>query len=387
MSRYLFFVPPLTGHILPAAAVAGALADRGHEVAWVGSQARLRPFLRADATVYPTGMRLFRGQPDTGMTAIKSLWEGFIVPFARFTLPAVEQAVAAFGPDVLVSDEQALAGPLVARRHGLPWATLCPATLGLAQPFRRLPKVEAWISELKAGLATEAGLGPGLNGGLEFSPHLVIVFADRALIGDRPYPGHYAFVGPALAARPAVEFPWDWLDPARSHVLVTVGTMADAAATGFYRRAVEALRPLAHRVQAIVVAPPQTLPGVPEHVLVRPRVPMLELLPRLDAAVCHGGTNTVSEALRYAVPLVVAPLTRDQPVNAAHVVRAGVGIRVHFDRVRPEALRAAVLALLDDPSYRAAAGQIRESSAAAGGAAAAAARLEDLHAQCDGSPQ
>ncbi len=380
MSRYLFFVPPLTGHILPAAAVARVLSSRGHEVAWVGSQTRLRPFLDPDATVYPTGMRLFRGQPDTGMAAVKSLWEGFVVPFARFTLPAVAKAVTAFRPDVLVSDQQALAGPLVARRHGLPWATLCPATLELARPFRRLPKVEAWIRGHQASLAAEAGLVAGDTGDLMFSPHLVIIFADRALVGDdEPYPGHFAFVGPSLGARSADPgFPWDWLDPARRHVLVTVGTMADAVAADFYGRAIEALAPLAGDVQGMVVAQPETIPDVPGHIHVQPRVPMLELLPRLDAVVCHAGTNTVSEALAHGVPLVVAPLTRDQPVNAAHVVRAGAGIRVHFHRVKPAALRAAVLTVVSDPAYRAAAERIRDSSAAGGGAAEAAARLERL---------
>jgi zeaxanthin glucosyltransferase len=103
-------------------------------------------------------------------------------------------------------------------------------------------------------------------------------------------------------------------------------------------------------------------------------------MPGLDAVVCHAGTNTVCEALAYGVPLVVAPLTRDQPVSAALVVRAGAGIRVHFHRVGEGALRAAVLALLGDPAYRAAAGRIADSSAAGGGVTAAAERLERLHA-------
>ncbi|MFC0845134.1 hypothetical protein ACFH04_15630 [Streptomyces noboritoensis] len=39
MSRFLFVVPPLTGHINPAAAVAAELTARGHEVAWAGRPA------------------------------------------------------------------------------------------------------------------------------------------------------------------------------------------------------------------------------------------------------------------------------------------------------------------------------------------------------------
>ncbi len=87
-----------------------------------------------------TRLRLFRGHPYTGLTAIKALWEGFVVPFAWFRLPEVEKAVAAFRPDVVVSDQQALADALVAEWHGLPWATLRPAMLKLGRPFKNLPK-------------------------------------------------------------------------------------------------------------------------------------------------------------------------------------------------------------------------------------------------------
>jgi MGT family glycosyltransferase len=381
MSRFLFVTLPLAGHVNPPAAVSRVLAERGHDVAWSGSEARLRPWLGPDAVVYPTGMRLFRGQADNGLASVKSLWESFIVPFTRFTLPAVEKAVAQFRPDVVVTDQHALAGALAAMRHGIPWATFCTSTIELGRPFARLPKAAAWIHGHLETLKAEAGLADQAAD-LLFSPYLVIVFSSGFLLGTGDFPGHFALVGPALSARPrAVSFPWDRLDPARRHVLVTVGTMADADAMEFYPRAADALRPLGDTVQAILLAPPQALPDLPEHLLAIERIPQLELLPHMDAVVCHAGLNTVSETLSNAVPLVVAPLTRDQPINAANVVRVGAGIRVHFYRARPDQLRASVLALLSDPAYRAAAGAVRDSFAAAGGAAAAAVRLERLAAR------
>lgn len=376
MSRFLFVVLPLAGHINPPAAVARVLAEHGHEVAWSGSQARLRPWIGPEPVVYPTGMRLFRGQPDVGFTAVKSLWEGFIVPFTRFTLPSVEKAVREYRPDVVVTDQHALAGALAAQRTGVPWATLCTSTIELGEPFRDLPEVDAWIRGHVARLAAEAGVPDG--GDARFSPHLVVAFTSAFFLADRSFPDHYALVGPALSARPTeVSFPWDRLDPARRHVLVTVGTMADDVAMDFYDRAVRALAPLGDSVQAIVIAP-AGLPGTPEHIMLLPRVPQLELMPHLDAVVCHAGLNTVSEALSCGVPLVVAPHTRDQPINGAEVVRIGAGVRLHFHRARPDQMRAAVLTVLDDPEYRAAAGRVRDSFAAAGGAPVAAARLEQL---------
>jgi len=382
VSRFLIVTLPLAGHVNPPAAVARVLQERGHDVAWSGSQARLRPWLGPDARVYPTGMRLFRGQGDNGIASVKSLWESFIVPFTRFTLPAVEKAVAEYQPDVVVTDQHALAGALVALRHGIPWATFCTSTIELGRPFATLPKAAAWIRGHLATLSAEAGLTEGQAGDLRFSPYLVIVFSSGFLLGEQGLPSHFALVGPALSSRPATtSFPWDRLDPARRHVLVTVGTMADADAMDFYPRAVEALRPLGDSVQAIMLVPPEALPSLPEHIIAIERIPQLEVLPHMDAVVCHGGLNTVSETLSNAVPLVVAPLTRDQPINAVNVARVGAGIRAHFYRARPDQLRAAVLALLSDPAYRAAAAMVRDSFTAAGGAPEAAARLERLAAR------
>jgi zeaxanthin glucosyltransferase len=382
VSRFLFVTLPLAGHVNPPAAVARVLAEHGHQVSWCGSRARLSRLLGQDAVIHPTGMQLFRGQPDTGMTAVKSLWQGFVVPFTRFTMPAVEQAVRDWRPDVVVADQHALAGPLVARRHGLPWATLCTASLELTAPFRGLPKVDGWIGEQIAAVTAAAGLADGWPGDLRFSPHLVIVFATAELLGGRSFPPHFALVGPALAARPdPPPFPWERLAPGRRRVLVTVGTMSSNVEEDFYGRVMRALAPLGDRIQPVLVVPPDVLPGLSDQVIAQARIPMLDLLPHLDAVVCHGGMNTVCEALSNAVPLVVAPLTRDQPANAANVVRAGAGIRLNFHRASPEQLRAAVLEVLGDPGYRAAAGRIRESFTAAGGALTAATRLERLAAE------
>jgi MGT family glycosyltransferase len=131
-------------------------------------------------------------------------------------------------------------------------------------------------------------------------------------------------------------------------------------------------------LQAVVVGPPDALPDPPENVLVTAHVPMLELLPKVDAVISHGGMNTVCETLAHGIPLVVAPIKHDQPLVAAQVAAAGAGIQVGFRDVTPAELGKAVRAVLDEPAYRAAAGRIRDSFTAAGGAAEAARRLERL---------
>jgi MGT family glycosyltransferase len=385
MSRFLIVTLPLAGHAYRAAAVADALSARGHEVAWCGSNAYFRPLLGPDAILFPTGTRLFREQAGHGIAALKSLWQQYVIPMARFTLPAVDRAIREFKPDVVLADQHALAGALAAHRHGLPWATLITQAMELTHPLAVLPRVDAWIRaqlasfcrDVASDLATEAGGNGDGRLRLLFSPYLVIAFTTSAVTGEQPFPGHFALVGPAMLDRQGT-FAWDLLDPRRRKVLISVGTLATGLAADFYQRAVAAVAPLGDAVQAIIVGPPELLPDLPENVLVVPSVPMLALLPRVDAVISHGGMNTVSEALAHGLPLVIAPIRHDQPVVASQVAQAGAGIRVPFSRVSPAQLREALVMILDDPSYRHAAEQIRDSFAAAGGASAAGARLERL---------
>jgi UDP:flavonoid glycosyltransferase YjiC (YdhE family) len=113
-------------------------------------------------------------------------------------------------------------------------------------------------------------------------------------------------------------------------------------------------------------------------VLVRPSVPQLELLPQLDAVVCHAGHNTVCETLAHGVPLIVAPIRDDQPIIAQQVVDAGAGIRIKYGRVNSDEIFDALVAVLETASYREAALCIQASFRAAGGPVAAADRLESL---------
>ena len=375
MSRFLIVTLPLSGHAYRAVAVADALSARGHEVAWCGSTAYFGPLIAPGAILFPTGTRLFREQAGHGIAALKSLWQQYLIPMARFTLPAVDRAIGEYQPDVVLVDQHALAGALAADRHGVPWATLITGAMELTHPLAALPRVDAWIRAQLASLCRDTASRDMVDP--LFSPYLVIACTTTAVTGEQPFPDHFALVGAAMADRPGA-FAWELLDPARRRVLISVGTLATGLAADFYQRAAAAVAPLADTVQAIITGAPELVPDPPANVLVVPSVPMLALLPRLDAVISHGGMNTVSETLAHGLPLVIAPIRHDQPVVAAQVARAGAAIRVPFSRVRPAQLREALVTILDDPSYRRAAERIRDSFAAAGGAPAAAARLERL---------
>lgn len=301
------------------------------------------------------------------------------MPYGKFILPGVEKAVRAYEPDLLLVDQHAAAGAIVAHRHGLPWVTLAVSAMELTEPYRSLPRITGWMDDHLRTMWTNAGLPADEFVDPRNSPYLVLAYTTRELVGPIELDERVRLVGPMLTERPgAPDFPYDWLDPDRKHVLVTMGTLAKELATDFYGRAIAGLAPLADQVQTIVVAPPEDLPEPSDGVLITPSVPLLKLMPQLDVVVGHGGINTVAEALSNGVPMVIAPIRHDQPVVAAQVAGAGAGLRVKFGRVRPDELAAAVTAVLGDPSYRAGAAAVTDSFRAAGGAAEAVRQLERL---------
>ncbi|MGH3475694.1 MAG: glycosyltransferase [Pseudonocardiaceae bacterium] len=387
MSRFLFVVPPLVGHTLPTLALGQELAARGHQVGWAGHAETVGPLLPPGARLIPVAVDFgaetlaqvrHRSLGLRAAAAFRFLWADFLIPLAASMVPGVAAAVDEFAPDLLVVDHHALAGALVARQRGLPWATSATTSAELTDQFAPTSPRAMWarqcLTDFQRGLAVSEPVD------LRFSDHLVLVFTTATLAGPvADYPGHYVFVGPAMGARTAgPEFPWNWLRADRQHVLVSLGTVNQKVGERFFAAAMQAVAPLADRLQAILVAPPDLVDPPPDHVLVREFVPQLDLFPHLHAVVSHAGHNTVCEALAHAVPLVVAPIRDDQPVIAGQVVDAGAGIRVHFGRVGATELGNAITTVLDDPSYRAAARRVQNSFTSAGGATAAADHLEKL---------
>jgi MGT family glycosyltransferase len=393
MGRFLIVVPPLVGHTNPTVPLGRELERQGHAVAWCGYRtgvAHTLPELLPDgATFLPAAdvlpdevlAAIERGlaKPRTGVVGFKELWEEFLLPVARQMTPGVLAAVAEWAPDVVVADQNAVAGVSAAEVHDLPWATSATTSADLVDSTEVMPKLAAWLREQMAAVLVDAGVDPARAAALDprFSPHLMLAFTVEALVGQPGgFPNHYAFVGPSLGdRRDDTPFPWDWLDedPELPTVLVTLGTVNWRAGERFFAVAAETLGGMP--VRAVVVAPPDLLPDPPPNVLVAERVPQLALLPHVDAVVCHGGHNTVSESLAHGVPLVVAAVRDDQPVIADQVARAGAGVRVRFSRLTGPMLREALDAVLTDPAYRGAAARVQAEFQAAGGPVQAANRL------------
>jgi UDP:flavonoid glycosyltransferase YjiC (YdhE family) len=377
VSRFLIVVPPFTGHVNPVIGVAEELRDRGHVVAWAGDADALAGVLPGRWPVYDTGQAPLTPRPPglRGFAALEHLWERVLLPLADWMAPGVRRAVALARPDVVLTDQQALAGALVAERAGIPWATMATTSSELVDPLAMMPQLQDWLASLLDGLRMRLG-DPAAAGDLRFSPHLVIAFSTAALAGEPVVPA--LFVGPVQRHRADDgEFPWDALDPARAKVLVTMGTENVDVAAGFLRECASALRDRPG-VQGVFADPGDSLRDVEGDFVRVPWLPQQAVLPHMAAVVCHAGHNTTCEALAHGLPLVLAPIRDDQPVVAAQVAQAGAGLRLRFVHAKAGHIGRALNEVLTEPSFATAAGRIRDSFAAAGGAGAAADALERL---------
>jgi UDP:flavonoid glycosyltransferase YjiC (YdhE family) len=108
---------------------------------------------------------------------------------------------------------------------------------------------------------------------------------------------------------------------------------------------------------------PGDIGPLPRNVAVERFVPQALLLPTCSAVVCHAGAGTALGALAFGLPLVLLPMGADQFQNAAAVASAGAGIVLDPEAATPAAIRAALDRVLDDDSYRRAAGAVARSIA------------------------
>jgi MGT family glycosyltransferase len=120
---------------------------------------------------------------------------------------------------------------------------------------------------------------------------------------------------------------------------------------------------------------------LPPHVHVERYIPQSLLFPHCDVVLTHGGSGTVMAALAHGLPLVVVPISADQPQNAARCAALGVGRVVEARDATPEAVRDAVRAVLTYPIYRRSAELLRDEIEALPGPEHAVALLEQLVAE------
>jgi rhamnosyltransferase subunit B len=107
-------------------------------------------------------------------------------------------------------------------------------------------------------------------------------------------------------------------------ILFTPGSAMQHGAH-FFQAALEACQTLGRRGLFVSAYADHIPTPLPDSIAYASYLPFSQVLPRTNALVFHGGVGTMAQGLAAGVPLLVMPLSHDQPDNALRLQRLGVG--------------------------------------------------------------
>jgi zeaxanthin glucosyltransferase len=409
LKHYGIICPPVRGHLNPFLALARELQRRGHRVTVFqmpdlasSVHAEQVDFVPIGADDHPAGS-LPQSLAELGrLSGLAAL---------RFTVRAVAkttemicrdapQAVQDARVDMLLVDQTEPAGGSVAEHLGIPFVTLCNA-LALNREPDVPPPFSPWSYRESVWARMRNRLGYAVSDRILAPVRAVLAdyrrrwklpahkgsedsYSRLAQISQQPrefdfprklLPSCFHYVGPLRSPeRHKVEFPWERLD-GRPLIYASLGTLQNQK-TNLYQCFVEACEGL--DVQIVIAGrSPESLEPLPENVIAVSYAPQLELLEKASLTMTHGGLNTVLDSLSYGVPMILVPLTYEQPAIAARVARIGAGEILPLARVSPARLRTEIKRLTAVEAYTVNARGMAASIRTAGGVARAVDIIEN----------
>ncbi|WUT60757.1 macrolide-inactivating glycosyltransferase [Streptomyces sp. NBC_00683] len=377
------------GHVNPSLEVIRELVARGYRVSYAipASFADKVAATGAEPVIYTSVLPTEENPEDWGTELIDNI-EPFLEDAVQ-ALPRLAEAFAGDEPDLVLHDITSYPARVLAHRWGVPavslWPNLVPwegyekevgepMTAGLKETERG----RAYYARFERWLA-ENGLGDVSSDDFVARPRRAVVLIPEALQpnADRVDHGVYTFVGACQGER-ADQGEWKRPADAGKVLLVSLGS-SFTNEPDFYRECVKAFGDLPgwHVVLQIGThVPPSALGDVPANIEVHSWVPQLSVLKQADAFITHAGAGGSQEGLATGTPLVAVPQAVDQYGNADMLQALGVARHLPKEDADAASLRAAVLALVDDPEVAEKLARVQERMAGEGGTKRAADLIE-----------
>ncbi|WP_313090586.1 glycosyltransferase [Chryseobacterium flavum] len=389
-SKFLFVVPPFFGHVSPTLSVGASLIARGHEVKWFGiTPLDSKHIPEGGSYFYPEEdlipyqeeiARILKRQDDgpacSGPEVMKLALEETYVPFAKMMMPGLTRLTEHWMPDVIVNDCISFGGALFAHKHHIPCVTTTPVPPDvMGDTEKSAPKIWEWQQNLIKDLQKEVGIH---EEGIYIHSHkLNMVFTSQAFAGFDTVPSHMKFVGPVKGRPNDAPFDWDKLNASTTpKIFVSLGTLLVDIRKAFFEKIIAAFAD--QPVTIVAATPPEIFEKWPDNFIVNSFVPQSAVMQQMDMVICHGGFNTVNDTFRNGLPMLITPIAYDHFHIAKLIEQAGCGISIRYKRLRVEALRETVFELLENPGYREAAREVRNTFTLAGGNDKAVELLENF---------
>ncbi|KEK25026.1 macrolide family glycosyltransferase [Bacillus gaemokensis] len=367
MSKALVINFPAEGHINPTVGLVKELVNRGEEVIYYCEEEYRSKLLN-------TGVRFRNYRNHLNEIRLNSRMKDMFDPLQmiyRFlnatekALPFLLEEINREKFDYIIYDQHFLLGRFLTEILQLPTIASCTTFAMNKGIWESLPvqkrNLDTTSPVYKKCLGVLCRICDRHELDMDSLEQLFHYESDMTLVFTSKYFQPYAdqfnhnfkFVGPSIITRQeAIDFPFHKLE-GKDVIYLSMGTELNQQPE-LYNTCFHALEEF-DGVVVISVGKEtnvRKLTNIPSNFIVRPYVPQLEVLKYTNLFITHGGMNSVSEGLYYDTPLIVLPITNDQPFVAKRVQELNAGVILDYENVTSNVLRETVSHILNNQVYK-----------------------------------
>lgn len=367
---------PFYGHTLPTLGTVEQLVRHGITVGYVNSPIWQTRIEATGASFLP--YKSYRTNPSLFYDISHALNAAY---------SAADSAV--FDYDAVVYEAYCDIGKLIADKYGKPsirlftsfaWNDESFELLSREAPFWkpfRSPFCRFFISKISApGSKFHFPYGNLVSDILKNIPELNITYLPREFqVKHETFDSRFEFVGTSIYNRTDSDIKLP--DDGKPLIYISLGTVSFGEL--FYKKCIKAFTDADVNVIMSVGKsfPIKKLGILPPNISAYSFVPQFEVLKHTACFITHGGMNSVSEAIYFAVPMLVFPQGTEQHATANHIERLKLGKRIDGVKMSASALEEAALNLIADDIVRASVIKMSKADHIAGGAEKSAKIIEN----------
>ncbi|MBK5474244.1 MULTISPECIES: macrolide family glycosyltransferase [Bacillus] len=383
MARVLFINAGSEGHINPTLHVVEELISRGEEVVYFSIEAFRERIEKTGATVRTIDDQKFiQAFLSGGRNYLQERING-LLHTTDVVIPSVLEQIEGEHFDYIIHDSMFGCGRLIAQILNLPAINSCTSFAQDEKSFKQMldhlskniplevqDRIHNDFENLTNGITEKYGVDIDSPYEVFCNPaSLTIVYTIKEFqpFGDT-FNETFKFVGPSISTQVKNEgFDYTSIEE-KSLIYISLGTVFNEA-LDFYKLCMKAFKNSKHTIVMSIGNKTEIsdLGNIPKNFIVKNYVPQTELLKYTKLFITHGGMNSTHEGIYNGVPLVVIPQSADQPLIAKQVESLGAGVKLQMQGLTADQLSESVEIVLNNPSCKEAALNLKESLRKSGG--------------------
>ncbi|HFJ9437754.1 glycosyl transferase family 1 [Bacillus sp. 1813sda1] len=383
MARVLFINTGSEGHINPTLQVVEELVSRGEEVVYFSIESFRERIEKTGATVRTIDEQKFiKAFLSGGRNYLPERING-LLHTADVIIPNVLEQIEGEHFDYIIHDSMFGCGRIIAQILKLPAINSCTSFaqdeksfeqmldhLSKSIPVKVQDKIHNDFERLTKEITVKYSVE--INSPYEVfcnpAPLTIVYTIKEFQPSGEMFDETFKFVGPSISTKVKnEEFDFTTIKE-KDLIYISLGTVFNEA-LNFYKLCIKAFENSNYTIVMSIGNKTKIsdLGEIPKNFIVKNYVPQTKLLSYTKLFITHGGMNSIHEGLYNGIPLIVIPQSADQPVIAKQVENLGAGVKLSMKELTVEQLRESVEFVLNNPSYKEAALNLKESFRKSGG--------------------